>query len=64
MQHGFFDSAERHQVGLPLTRLLREFQNESMLRTPVGVPIGSHTPEEIAVSITAEIIGIRNGAID
>jgi len=34
------------------------------LRTPIGVPIGSHTPEEIAVSIAAEIIGIRNGALD
>jgi xanthine dehydrogenase accessory factor len=36
----------------------------AQLRTPVGVPINSHTPEEIAVSIAAEIIGIRNGAID
>ena len=27
---------------------------------PVGVPIGSHTPEEIAVSIAAEIVRERN----
>jgi xanthine dehydrogenase accessory factor len=27
---------------------------------PVGVPISSHTPEEIAVSIAAEIIAVRN----
>ncbi len=27
---------------------------------PIGVSIGSHTPEEIAISIAAEIIEIRN----
>lgn len=31
------------------------------ISTPVGVPIGSHTPEEIAVSIVAEMIAVRNG---
>jgi xanthine dehydrogenase accessory factor len=31
------------------------------VRAPIGVPIGSHTPEEIAVSVAAELIGIRNG---
>lgn len=30
------------------------------LSAPVGVPIGSHTPEEIAISIAAEIIRERN----
>lgn len=30
------------------------------VHAPVGVPIGSHTPEEIAVSIAAEIIRERN----
>lgn len=28
---------------------------------PIGVSIGSHTPEEIAVSIVAQMIGRRNG---
>jgi xanthine dehydrogenase accessory factor len=28
---------------------------------PVGMPIGSHTPEEIAVSIAGEIIAVRYG---
>jgi xanthine dehydrogenase accessory factor len=32
------------------------------VRAPIGVPIRSHTPEEIAVSVAAEIIAIRNGA--
>ena len=30
------------------------------VKAPVGVSIGSHTPEEIAVSVAAEIIAIRN----
>jgi xanthine dehydrogenase accessory factor len=29
--------------------------------TPIGLPINSQTPEEIAVSIAAEIIGVKNG---
>lgn len=30
------------------------------IRTPIGIPINSRTPEEIAVSIAAEIISIKN----
>lgn len=30
-----------------------------LLRTPIGLPIRSHTPTEIAVSIAAEIISLR-----
>jgi xanthine dehydrogenase accessory factor len=30
------------------------------IRTPIGIPINSHTPEEIAVSIAAEIISVKN----
>ncbi|MFV2072758.1 MAG: XdhC family protein [Thermoanaerobaculales bacterium] len=30
------------------------------VRAPVGLSIGSHTPEEIAISIAAEIIALRN----
>lgn len=30
------------------------------INTPIGLPINSHTPEEIAVSIAAEIIAVKN----
>ena len=30
------------------------------IRTPIGLPINSRTPEEIAVSIAAEIISVKN----
>jgi xanthine dehydrogenase accessory factor len=33
----------------------------SSVRSPVGLPIGSHTPAEIAISIAAEIIKVKNG---
>ena len=39
--------------GLPAEKLDR-------IRTPVGLPINSRTPEEIAVSIAAEIISVKN----
>lgn len=31
------------------------------VHVPIGLPIGSHSPEEIAVSIAAELIAVRNG---
>ncbi|HEX6125074.1 MAG TPA: XdhC family protein, partial [Pyrinomonadaceae bacterium] len=40
--------------GIPDTSLNR-------IRTPAGLPINSRTPEEIAVSIAAEIISVKNG---
>jgi len=30
------------------------------IHTPIGIPINSHTPEEIAISIAAEIIATKN----
>ncbi|MBI5921054.1 MAG: XdhC family protein [Betaproteobacteria bacterium] len=33
------------------------------LHAPAGIPIGSHTPPEIALSMIAEVIAARNGAL-
>lgn len=33
------------------------------LHAPIGLPIGSHAPMEIAVAIAAELIAARNGAL-
>lgn len=33
------------------------------LRTPLGLDIGAVTPEEIAVSVVAELVGVRRGAL-
>jgi len=35
-------------------------QHLDRVHAPVGLPIGSHTPEEIAISIAAEIVRMRN----
>jgi xanthine dehydrogenase accessory factor len=50
-----------------MATLLRELRDEGYppekldaIRTPMGLPINSHTPEEIAVSIAAEIISVKN----
>lgn len=52
-----------------MSKLLRSLADDGFdrgklarIRTPVGLPINSRTPEEIAVSIAAEIIAVRNGA--
>jgi xanthine dehydrogenase accessory factor len=50
-----------------MATLIKELRNEgfdadklSRIHTPIGIPINSHTPEEIAISIAAEIISIKN----
>jgi len=42
-----------HQLGVTAQQLER-------LHAPVGLPIGSHTPAEIAVSIMAEVTAVRH----
>ncbi len=37
-----------------------DLQDLEGVRAPLGMSIGSHTPEEIAISIAAEIIAVRN----
>jgi xanthine dehydrogenase accessory factor len=54
----------RRRVGTVLTHLAREgYAQEALERvhTPIGLDIGAETPEEIAVSIVAEIIAVRRG---
>jgi xanthine dehydrogenase accessory factor len=40
------------------------FGDEARARvhTPIGLSLGSETPEEIAISILAEIVAVRRGA--
>jgi xanthine dehydrogenase accessory factor len=33
------------------------------VHTPIGIPIGSHTPMEIAISILAELVAVRSGVM-
>jgi xanthine dehydrogenase accessory factor len=54
----------RRRVGAVLQHLVDEgFDPEAVSRvhTPIGLDIGAETPEEIAVSIMAEIIRVRRG---
>ncbi len=46
--------ARQRESGFDLSKLPR-------VRTPIGLPIGGKSPEEIAVSILAELIAVRNG---
>jgi xanthine dehydrogenase accessory factor len=52
-----------------IRQLFEEFINEGIptdfldeVHAPIGLHIHSQTPEEIAVSIAAEIVGVKNGS--
>lgn len=53
----------RRRVGIVKEQLLAEGTDREILErvhTPIGLPIGAETPEEIAVSVMAEIIQIKS----
>lgn len=53
----------RRKASLLKNNLLKEGISEDVLNgihAPIGLPIHSHTPEEIAVSICAELIQVKN----
>ncbi|KUK57873.1 MAG: hypothetical protein XD80_1169 [Synergistales bacterium 53_16] len=55
----------RKKIAAVRQRLIESGVKEEFLDgiyQPVGLPIGSETPEEIAVSVLAEIIAVRRGA--
>lgn len=55
--------ASRHKAAEVMDQLRRDGVGEELLRrvhAPVGLPISSHTPAEIAVSIAAQLIQVRN----
>lgn len=58
---GMLGSAEKVRVMFEAMRK-DGFTDEELARVhaPIGLPIHSRTPEEIAVSIAAEIIGVKN----
>lgn len=45
-------------------QLLENCPAPPFLHAPMGVPICSHSPEEIAVSVAAEMVGVRNSVVD
>ena len=55
----------RRKVAVIFRRLREQGVSEAELarvRAPIGLAIGADTPEEIAVSILAEVIAVRRGA--
>ena len=52
-----------------MEKMLQAYRQEKVqedwlqkIHTPIGLPIRSQTPEEIAISIAAQIIAVKNGA--
>ena len=57
----------RRKLALCRDRLLDEGFTEAeyaRVHAPIGLAIGAETPEEIAVSIAAELIAVRSGKLD
>jgi len=56
--------SSRHTGHLNEELLSSGFSDDQVARvhSPVGLPIGSETPEEIALSVLAQIVAVRRGA--
>jgi xanthine dehydrogenase accessory factor len=58
----------RTKISLTRERFIREgwasAEEFDRVRSPIGLPIGSRTVEEIAVSIAAELVQVRSGRSD
>ena len=55
----------RRKVGAVLEELARQGYPQALLQriyAPIGLPIGGQTPAEIAVSIAAQLVQVRQGA--
>jgi xanthine dehydrogenase accessory factor len=53
--------AKQRKFALRLRARGFDAEQVARLRTPVGLAIGARTPEEIAVSIVAELVAVRRG---
>ncbi len=61
--HGMVGSVAKHRKFVQrLTARGFSADRIARLRTPLGLDIGAETPEEIAVSIVAELVAVRRGA--
>lgn len=58
----------RRKISTTYTRLIKEegrsYAEMARVHAPIGLPIGGETPAEIAVSIAAEMIGVRAKPLD
>lgn len=57
----------RRRVSILIEGLAEEGYDRDRLaavHTPVGIPIGAETPEEIAVSIVAQLVAVRRGTAE
>lgn len=57
----------RRKVRVVFERMMERGVPQAALdrvKAPIGVPIGSHLPDEVALSIMAEVIAVKNGAAD
>ena len=57
----------RRRVGFVLELLGKQGFSQDFLKqvfTPIGIPIGAESPEEIAISITAELVCVLRKGLD